>query len=488
LTNTGGASLTISSITVAGANSSDFSQTNTCGASVAAGANCTINVTFTPQATGSRSAAVSIADSAAGSPQSVTLTGTGIAPAVSLSAASLSYSSQLVGTASSAQAVTLTNTGSASLTISSITVAGANSGDFSQTNTCGTSVATGANCTISVTFTPQATGSRSASVSVADNAAGSPQSVSLTGTGTAPAATLSPLSLTFASQQVGTTSSPQTIALTNSGSATLSISSIAISGDFSQTNTCGRSVAAGANCTISVTFTPTAAGVRTGAISVADNAAGSPQSVSLTGTGTQSAGGGGVPACVNGTVASYLGTTCSEGATVYHWSSYSCNSTPSSICVALGPNGSNLQMALDSNGPYTLLAGRTSLWNVRAGQSVDVVIRGSVYGATTNANWPHFNGLPGQTGDATEENITTVGCAASGNCLDGHNGVSDILCSAEGPVANCTEQSTITPYNPDRATFNPAPSTNPYPLTIEIKLNGNSGAATLYSVGTHLIP
>src|SRR5258706_14856863 len=104
--------------------------------------------------------------------------------------------------------------------------------------------------------------------------------------GAAPTASLSPTSLTFASQNVGTTSAAQTITLSNGGTAALSITSIAASGDYAQTNTCGTSVAAGANCTISVTFTPTAAGTRTDTITVTDNAAGSPQTSSLTGTGT----------------------------------------------------------------------------------------------------------------------------------------------------------------------------------------------------------
>lgn len=192
-----------------------------------------------------------------------------------------------------------------------------------------------------------------------------------------------------------------------------------------------------------------------------------------------------VPACVNGTVAGYLGTSCSQPAgQVYHWSSYACTSTPASICTNLGSNGANLQMEMDPNGNNTILVGRTSLWNVTAGQSVDVVIGGTIYGGNSNQNWPHFNGLNGQTGDGTEENITTVGCG--GNCLDARNGVSDILCSAGGPAANCTNQSTIAPYSAYYAHFNPATSANPYPLTIEIKLNGNSGTATLFSVGTHL--
>jgi len=296
LSNTGTATLTISSIAITGTNSGDFSQTNTCGASVAAGANCSISVTFKPTATGSRAASVTITDNASGSPQSVSLSGTGIAPVVGLTSASLTFSSQPVGTTSASQNITLTNTGNATLTFSGsgIAIAGTNSGDFSQTNTCGTSVAAGANCTISVTFKPTATGTRTASVSITDDAGNSPQSIALTGTGTpaAPVASLSMTSLSFGNQLVGTSSSAQSVTLTNTGNATLTFSGSGIaiagtnSGDFSQTNTCGGSVAAGANCTISMTFKPTATGSRSASVSITDNASGSPQAVSLSGTGT----------------------------------------------------------------------------------------------------------------------------------------------------------------------------------------------------------
>jgi trimeric autotransporter adhesin len=105
------------------------------------------------------------------------------APAVSLSNTSLSFANQKVGTTSTAKSVTLTNSGTGALSISSVTVTGSNPGDFAQTNNCGTSVAAGAKCTFSVTFKPAASGNRSASVSIADNATGSPQSIKLTGKG-----------------------------------------------------------------------------------------------------------------------------------------------------------------------------------------------------------------------------------------------------------------------------------------------------------------
>src|SRR5207253_501563 len=111
---------------------------------------------------------------------------------------SLTFGNQNLNTTSVAQSVTLTNTGTVALSVTSIVA----SGDFMQTNTCGTSVAAGANCAISVTFTPTATGTRTGAITITDNAAGSPQSVNLTGTGAAPGVSLSPSSLTFGNQNL----------------------------------------------------------------------------------------------------------------------------------------------------------------------------------------------------------------------------------------------------------------------------------------------
>ncbi len=106
---------------------------------------------------------------------------------------------------------------------------------------------------------------------------------------TAPMVSLSPTSLAFGSQAVSTPSTPQTIALNNTGNGALSITSITVTGtnasDFSETDNCDSSVAAGGNCTMSVTFTPSASGSRTASLSITDNASGSPQAVSLSGSG-----------------------------------------------------------------------------------------------------------------------------------------------------------------------------------------------------------
>jgi len=177
VTNGGPGTVNISSIAAAG----DFSQVNTCGSTLAAGATCTIAVSFKPQAINLRTGTITITDNAANSPQTVALTGTGTE--VQLVPASLAFAPQKVGTTSAPQTVVLTNVGKAAMNILGGRIGGANSGDFAQTTTCGTSLAAGASCVFSVTFTPKATGLRQALLSIQDNGGGSPQQVSLSGAG-----------------------------------------------------------------------------------------------------------------------------------------------------------------------------------------------------------------------------------------------------------------------------------------------------------------
>jgi probable HAF family extracellular repeat protein len=283
LKNTGTTTLTISSITIAGTDHADFPQTHTCGSSLAAGASCSISVTFSPTASGTRTAILSVTDNAAGSPQKVSLSGIGTT--AKLSPASLNFGAAGIGATSPAQIVTLTNVGTTTLTVTGIAITGTNAADFAQYPGCASSLAAGASCIIRVTFKPTALSTRTAMLSVTDSAAGSPQKVSLSGVGTT--ARLTPTSLYFASVPVGTTSPAQIVTLTNVGTTTLTVTGITIAGanagDFAQTRTCGGSLAAGASCSISITFKPTASGVRNAALSVSDNASGSPQAVSLCG-------------------------------------------------------------------------------------------------------------------------------------------------------------------------------------------------------------
>jgi hypothetical protein len=301
LKNTGKVALALSGtglgISVAGTNASSFTQTNTCGTSVAAGASCAVTVIFKPAAIGSLTASLSFADNAFGSPQLVKLSGTGVAtaPLAKLSAQSLSFNATTVGATNTAPSITLSNSGTAALAITSIGFTGTNASSFTETNTCGTSLAAGASCGIVITFKPTVTGTLTATLDVNDNETGSPQTLAVSGvaTGSAPAVSLSATSLTFASTAVGTAAATQAVTLKNSGAAALSLSGtglgITVTGtnatSFTQTNTCGTSVAAGASCAITVTFKPTAAGALTAAVNIADNATGSPQTVTLSGTG-----------------------------------------------------------------------------------------------------------------------------------------------------------------------------------------------------------
>lgn len=215
------------------------------------------------------------------------------APAISASATSLAFGSTQVATTNSAPApasVTLTNTGTANLTITAINKSGTNAADFTATGTCvgaSVTVAPAATCTLSATFTPTAAGTRTATLTVASNAATNP-AITLSGSGSAvpvPSVSLSRTSVSFAAQTVGTTSPAQGVNLTNNGSGALTITQVAASPnpEFSSTSTCVGTINPGASCTINVTFAPTAAGTRSGSLSITSNAASSPNTVTLSG-------------------------------------------------------------------------------------------------------------------------------------------------------------------------------------------------------------
>ena len=296
VTNTGSGALTITGITLAGAGANQYGISNTCGSTPAtlnAGASCSVNVTYSPTASGAAQAAtVSVADNASGSPQTVALSGTATVAGVGFNPSSVNFGNVPVGTTSSATAVTLSNSGSGALNITGISFTGTNPTQFAETNNCGATVAAGGSCTISVTFSPAATSAASASLSVADNAPGSPQTVALTGTGTAPAplVSLSPSSVAFGNQVVNTTSSASTVTLKNTGNASLTISSVVLTGSnpgqFALVNPCGTTLAAGNSCVLSLTFAPTVVAAESASVTITDNAAGSPHTVALTGTGT----------------------------------------------------------------------------------------------------------------------------------------------------------------------------------------------------------
>jgi hypothetical protein len=209
----------------------------------------------------------------------------------------LNFGNETLSVASPLQQITIVDPSTAPLTITQILVAavGTSSTVFTETDNCLGTIPAGGYCTMNVAFTPASTGNVTDTITITDNAGaipGTQQTITLTGSGvtSATAVTVSPTSLSFSSQKVGTISPPQSVTITNTGTATLNITGISAgsSGDFSQTNTCLallNTLSVGQSCNVSVYFSPTASGTRSGSLSISDNAVGSPQVVALTGIG-----------------------------------------------------------------------------------------------------------------------------------------------------------------------------------------------------------
>jgi trimeric autotransporter adhesin len=306
VSNTGSALLSFTGLSFTGANGGDFLRAGSCavGSAVAVGASCTAVITFAPQAAGTRSAALTLASNASNSSVDVVLSGTANAAALpAVNPSSLSFGTVTLGVSGSAQSVTISNTGTLALVLGAITVTDPQFAITGGSCAVGGSVAAGGgSCTVQINFTPSAAGAASATLSVAHNAANSPLQVALAGTGTAPAAPvaqLAPAALSF-SQVLNSPSPAQLATLMNTGTTPLVITSIGISGaaaaDYAlgSGSSCvaGGSVAAGASCSLSLVFTPSATGARNATLSVAHNdATHSPSTIALNGTGTASPSG-----------------------------------------------------------------------------------------------------------------------------------------------------------------------------------------------------
>ena len=277
LLNTGTGPLQVNVVTT----TPPFSQTNNCTAPLAPGAGCTISVSFKPTATGTATGTVTITNNA--STQTVHLTGTGssIAATVTVAPASLLFPEQLVTKKSAGQVVTITNNGSTAVLNKGVTV----TGDFAKTTTCTSTLAAKATCTVTVTFTPIATGTRTGNLTV--NLSTGAQTVLLSGTGSNGSLpgvlNLSPSTLTFSGYTIGDNPS-QTVTVTNTSGASIGILEISMQGDASLTeqNQCGAVLAAGAGCSITVTFQPTAYGTFTSTLTLVESS-GARDTVPVTG-------------------------------------------------------------------------------------------------------------------------------------------------------------------------------------------------------------
>lgn len=279
VSNTGTSAATLTTATITG----DFQiAANTCSASLVAGTSCTISIDFAPQAAGQRTGALTVNDAVG--PHTVALSGTAQGQSVlTLSPSAVTFAQTAVGSTSAAQTVFVVNGGTSAATLSAAAI----SGDFAiATNTCGTTLAAGSNCSLTLTFAPTASGTRNGVLSVPDTSGN--HTVALTGSGSTGALTVAPATLAFPDTALGSTSGTKSATLTNSGNAPLRVLTTTASGDFAIASTCaGTTLAAGGTCAVSLTFAPAATGARSGTLTVTtDSASGASSTVALSGNGT----------------------------------------------------------------------------------------------------------------------------------------------------------------------------------------------------------
>ena len=308
---------------------------------------------------------------------------------VNASPTALTFSPTVVGSTSAAQTVTVANPTSAAASVSSITA----SGPFAETNNCGSSIAANGSCTVSVTYSP--TASRRATGSVTINAGGVTNTVSLSGTGTAPGPVLSasPASLSFPATLVGSSPATQTVTVTNTGTTAATVSSVAVTGAFSQTNNC-TTLAVNGSCTVTVKFTPTAA-TNTGTLTVNSNANNNPLTVGLSGAGITSTTNIALnkPVTASSDWQSYVPANVTDGNTSSYWESTDGAAYPQTITVDLG--------STQSIGSVTLDLPPASAWSTRTETL-------SVLGSTNGTTFSQLVGSAGYTFNPSTGNTVTI--------------------------------------------------------------------------------
>lgn len=261
-----------------------FSQTSACVGNLSPGATCQVSVSFTPTQLGPAGGTLSVTFSGKGSPQAVGLTGTGITP-LYFTPSSVDFGQQQVGIPSPWNYLSVGNNSNQTITLKSFTIQGT---EFSiAQNPCPSKLPPYYGCALQLVFTPSFTGTRSGTITIDASDYSQPHVVQLQGIGIGSGQlALSAPSLDFGPQKVGTISAAQQITLNNTGSGTVYFSGIStLPGFFPTTNDCGSSLAAGGSCSVSVQFAPTLKGILSGTLTINDDSAGNPHTVSLTGVG-----------------------------------------------------------------------------------------------------------------------------------------------------------------------------------------------------------
>ena len=263
----------------------DFTVSSDCPQSLVSGAACTISLAFTPKASGARTSAVAISTDAATPLDFISLSGTSNPSSLQLSATTLAFGGHTIAS-STAMPLQITNNGQTPVSITGITA----SGDYAVASNCPAILLPAAVCTATVTFTPVAVGSRTGTLTLNSSATTLPLTVVLTGTGLQQHLSVSASSLDFGATALGNHVTLP-LQITNDSQAPVTVGGITPSGDYTIAGDCpgpGAALAPAAVCTLQVTFTPSAVGVRSGSLSIASSATTVPIMISLTGVGTQS--------------------------------------------------------------------------------------------------------------------------------------------------------------------------------------------------------
>lgn len=492
-TNTGNTVLSNITVGITG----DFVQTNNCSATLAPQNSCGINVTFTPTVTGIRSGTLTVTSSSTADPiLSVSLTGTGTTAPVAtlaLTPASEDFGAISLNTASSAGIFLLTNTGQAAITGISI----ATSGDYSETTSCGSTLAPCSSCSINVVFTPTASGNRSGKLTVTSNSTATPSLVStLTGQGLATlttTASVAPTAEDFGTVNVGAISSATTFTFTNTGTSSMTGISVGVTGDFAETNTCGYFLNPAANCTISITFSPTSAGMRSGTLNITSGSILVPSITSiatLTGTGYQATNGASLSPSSKDLGAILLGTSSSTANFVF---TNIGNTSLTSVAVAISGSG----FSQTNNCPATVAAGASCTVGVVFTPGSVGSASGTLTITSSSTTNPTLTAALTATGAAATSTATltptsqdfgsvTVGATSADYNFNfantGNTAINGVTISVSGPFQESTTSSTGGDNCP--ATMDPGTSCTIILTFNPTTIGSLSGALTVTSSST----
>ncbi len=429
LTNTGTASLTITSDSVTG---SGFSVSGLqLPITLAPGSTTSFNAVFDPNSAGSDQGSVSLTSSARNSPTKVILAGTGTNLTLTASPSAVSFGNVTVGS-SAAQVVTLTNTGTASVTVSQATATGTGFGVSGLVLPL--TLTAGKSTSFNATFAPASAGSASGSISVISNATNSPTPIALSGTGVTLQLTASPNSVGFGNVTVGS-SSTQPVTLTNTGTGSVTVSQASVTGAGFTTSglTLPLTLNAGQSASFNAVFSPTTAGTANGNLSVVSNATNSPASVALSGTGVTlqlSAS----PSSVNfGNVG--VGTTGTQSITLTNSGTGSITVTQASV-TGTGFSTSGLTL------PLTLSAGQSANFNAVFSPTATGSASGNISLVSNASNSPTSIALSGTA--VTLQLSVAPSSVTFGNVIVGSSSSQTVVVTNTGTATVTVSQLNVT--------------------------------------------